>query len=258
LTSIGVSLLLVIWRASRPRYRTLGRHPGSTNYGDIARWSNTIETPGIVIARFDDSLFFANLSYLYSTTYQKINSSKYPVYYFILDCSSINQVDSTVIDSIGKLYQSLEDLGTIMLFASVKKGVTEVFLRGKLHKIIPEKNSSFFGVHEAVLFAEDSLRLKLKSIRSSKSIPTTPSTTTNVVGTTIELEEIKRETTIEERRPDINILTPNVSNINLQPTNSNINLLPGDLTTSSQYNLNPNQDQFNEQTDQQKNLNDLI
>ena len=58
---IAVSLLLLLYRASRPNVAVLGRVPGTVDqYGDIARHVENTAVPGIVVLRPESGLFFAN------------------------------------------------------------------------------------------------------------------------------------------------------------------------------------------------------
>jgi MFS superfamily sulfate permease-like transporter len=57
-----VSLLLLLYRASRPHVAVLGQVPGAAvgQYGDVRRHPENRQLPGIVILRLEIGLFFAN------------------------------------------------------------------------------------------------------------------------------------------------------------------------------------------------------
>jgi sulfate permease, SulP family len=58
---ISVSLLLLIYRASRPYVATLGREPGPEGrYSDIDRHPDNAVPPHIAILRIESGLYFAN------------------------------------------------------------------------------------------------------------------------------------------------------------------------------------------------------
>ena len=58
---IGASLVLLIYRASRPYVAVLGRTPGPEGaYRDISRHHDAIRSEGIVILRIESGLYFAN------------------------------------------------------------------------------------------------------------------------------------------------------------------------------------------------------
>src|SRR6185436_14558490 len=58
---IAVSLLLLLYRASRPNVAELGRVPGAPGqYTDVVRHPGNEPVPGIVVLRPESGLFFAN------------------------------------------------------------------------------------------------------------------------------------------------------------------------------------------------------
>ena len=57
---IGVSLLLLLYRASRPHVARLGRVPGGGQYGDLARHPENEAPDGVAVLRVESALFFAN------------------------------------------------------------------------------------------------------------------------------------------------------------------------------------------------------
>jgi SulP family sulfate permease len=57
---VGVSLLLLVYRASRPHVAVLGRVPGTDKFVDIERYADGQAVPGVVVLRPETGLFFAN------------------------------------------------------------------------------------------------------------------------------------------------------------------------------------------------------
>ena len=60
LIGVTLSLLMLVARASRTNIRRLHRDPTSGSYHDVSRHEGLEPTPGIVIARVDGPLFFAD------------------------------------------------------------------------------------------------------------------------------------------------------------------------------------------------------
>jgi sulfate permease, SulP family len=62
---IAVSLLLLLYRASRPNIAVLGRVPAaSRHWGDVARHSENERVAGVVVLRVESGLFFANADHV--------------------------------------------------------------------------------------------------------------------------------------------------------------------------------------------------
>ena len=60
---IAVSLLLLLYRASRPNVAVLGRVPGG-GWADLARADGATPEPGVVVLRVEAGLFFANADHV--------------------------------------------------------------------------------------------------------------------------------------------------------------------------------------------------
>ena len=57
---IGVALLLLLYRASRPNVAELGELPTPGEYGDLDRHPEATRLAGVVVLRVESGLFFAN------------------------------------------------------------------------------------------------------------------------------------------------------------------------------------------------------
>jgi SulP family sulfate permease len=58
---IGVSLLLLLYRASRPHVAVLGAEPGQLDrYADVDRHPEAVAPPGVAVLRIEGGVFFAN------------------------------------------------------------------------------------------------------------------------------------------------------------------------------------------------------
>jgi sulfate permease, SulP family len=57
---IGVSLLLLLYRASRPQISELGEVEGGGRFEDLERHPDSRRVPGVVVLRVESGLFFAN------------------------------------------------------------------------------------------------------------------------------------------------------------------------------------------------------
>ena len=59
--AVFLSLLIILYRASRPYVAVLGKVPGQeATYGDVARHPENIQVPGLLIVRLDAPLYFLN------------------------------------------------------------------------------------------------------------------------------------------------------------------------------------------------------
>ena len=76
---ITVSLLLLLYRASRPHVAELGRVPGSTvQFADRGRHPENAAVPGVVILRAESGLFFANAEAVRTAVRRSVGPTGHP------------------------------------------------------------------------------------------------------------------------------------------------------------------------------------
>jgi MFS superfamily sulfate permease-like transporter len=62
--AIALSLVLTLYRASRPHTCVLGRTPGTVIYRDASRFRKAMPVADIIVFRFDGIVFFGNTNVL--------------------------------------------------------------------------------------------------------------------------------------------------------------------------------------------------
>lgn len=170
LIAVGLSLVLILFRSSRPRVVILGRLPGTTDYRNVKRWKSAIRQPGILIVRVDAQLYFANATYIRDKILHFVKVSDYPVYKVVLDMSSVNEVDSSSVVSLIQLNDMLNSRGIELLFAQTKMAVRDVMRKGGTFEKV-DHTKFFMQLHDAVIHAEHDLRqlLQMQEKQGKKS-----------------------------------------------------------------------------------------
>jgi sulfate permease, SulP family len=106
---IGVSLLLLLYRASRPHIALVGRVPGTHDqFGDVARHPENEVPPGVAIVRVDSGLFFANADHVRE---RMLRLSDGKVHAVILDAETVPYIDVTAAGMLAELAAELERRG---------------------------------------------------------------------------------------------------------------------------------------------------
>jgi MFS superfamily sulfate permease-like transporter len=108
---IGVifSILILVYRASRPTFSVLGTDRDMHGaYEDIKRHPSAQPLPGVLIIRPDAPLFYANAQPFRDTVTQLVSSSPEAIHTLILDLDANDELDITSSEALGKL---LEELG---------------------------------------------------------------------------------------------------------------------------------------------------
>ena len=123
LVGVGASLLLFIWRTSRPHVAVVGRLENSETYRNILR--HDVETCAKAIAiRIDQSLYFANAKYLEDTVLGYV--ADHPaIEHFILIGTAVNFIDASALETLESLHQELSDAGVTFHLTAIKGPVMD-------------------------------------------------------------------------------------------------------------------------------------
>jgi high affinity sulfate transporter 1 len=113
---ISVSLLLLIYRASRPYVAVLGRIPGADGvYHDIARHPNARPADGIVVLRVESGLYFANADNVRSSLLKAAGADG--VYAVIVDAETAPFLDITAARMLVATHDELRAHGVRLALA---------------------------------------------------------------------------------------------------------------------------------------------
>ncbi|MFN3880510.1 MAG: SulP family inorganic anion transporter [Nitrincola lacisaponensis] len=123
LAGVGLSLLLYLYRTSRPHYAVIGRLPNSEHFRNAER--HAVETDErLVFVRIDESLYFANSRYLEDIVMGLV--IRYPqMRHLVLSCQAVNLIDASALDSLRTINRRLKDSGVQMHLAEVKGPVMD-------------------------------------------------------------------------------------------------------------------------------------
>jgi high affinity sulfate transporter 1 len=100
-----VSLLLLLYRVSRPHVAVLGHVPGTpAQYGDVERHPENEVAPGIVVLRVEGGLFFGNADAVRERSHAALKPDTRAV---VLDAETIPYVDVTAVGVLVRLAEEL-------------------------------------------------------------------------------------------------------------------------------------------------------
>ena len=124
---VGLSLLLHLWRTSQPHIAEVGQVPGTEHYRNVQRHT-VITQPAVLALRMDESLYFANARALED----RINAAvaeRPALRHVVLQCSAINDIDASALDSLEAINQRLRDAGLQLHLSEVKGPVMDKLQR---------------------------------------------------------------------------------------------------------------------------------
>lgn len=118
IAGIGISLLMYLYRTSRPHVAIVGQVPGTQHFRNILR-HNVATTPKAVSMRIDESLYFPNARFL-ENRINEIVASNPRISHFILNCSAVNSIDASGLESLKAINQRLKDAGIAFHLCEIK------------------------------------------------------------------------------------------------------------------------------------------
>jgi high affinity sulfate transporter 1 len=127
--AIALALLLFIARAARPYAAELVRVERRKGYHDVSRHPEGRRIPGLVIARFDAPLFFANAGVFSDFVREVVDAAPTPARWVVLAAEPITDIDTTAADQLVELDEHLADRGVRLVFAELKGPVKDRLAR---------------------------------------------------------------------------------------------------------------------------------
>jgi len=123
--AVGLSIVDVVRRSARPHDAVLGWVERLGRYADVSLHPSARVTPGVVVYRLDDRLFFANTRYFKGRVREALRAAPTPARWLVLDAEAIAHVDATGIDALVDLTDDLRREGTALAIARLRTPMQE-------------------------------------------------------------------------------------------------------------------------------------
>ncbi len=118
MAGVLLSLVLHLWRTSRPHVAEVGRVPGTEHFRNVDRF-NVQKVPAVLSLRIDESLYFANTRYLEDLVLER-SAANPDLRHVVLMCSAVNDIDLSALETLESLDQRLRDMGVALHLSEVK------------------------------------------------------------------------------------------------------------------------------------------
>ena len=120
---VALSILLHLYKTSRPHIAEVGLVPGTEHFRNILR--HKVETdPKVLTLRVDESLYFANARYLEDYVHARVARDK-DIRHVILQCSAINEIDFSALESLEAINTRLAEMDVKLHLSEVKGPVMD-------------------------------------------------------------------------------------------------------------------------------------
>jgi SulP family sulfate permease len=147
--AVGLSVIDTVRRSARPHDAVLGWVERLGRYADVSLHRSATVTPGVVVYRLDDRLFFANARYFKGRVREAIRAARTPVSWLVFDAEAVTHADSTGLEALEELTKDLRRDEITLAVARLRTRMQEQFeLSGLTETIGPQR--FYPTVHAAV------------------------------------------------------------------------------------------------------------
>ncbi|WP_419910404.1 SulP family inorganic anion transporter [Hoeflea sp.] len=141
-----ISILVYLYRTSKPHTAVVGRVPGTEHYRNVLR-HHVITDQRVLTLRVDESLYFANARYLEDRIYDLV-AQRPDLQHVVLMCPAVNAIDMSALESLEAINERLGDLDVIFHLSEIKGPVLDRLQRS--HFLDQLTGRVFLSQHQAM------------------------------------------------------------------------------------------------------------
>jgi MFS superfamily sulfate permease-like transporter len=145
----GLSIVDVVRRSARPHDAVLGWSDKLGRYADVSVHRSARVTPGVLVYRLDDRIFFANARYVRGRINEALQGAPHPVHWLVFDAEAVTHVDATGLATLEELVRECRREGVGFAVARLKRIAREGFDDSGLTDLIGRERF-YWTVREAV------------------------------------------------------------------------------------------------------------
>lgn len=151
LFAIAFSLIMLLRQLATPRLSVLGRLAEGHDFVDLAVHARAREVPGVLIARPEEPLFFANAEAVLAQLRHRA-ADRQGLRVVVLSLEESPDLDGTVLEALGDFAAWLDTRGIVLRVARLKSAAREALERMALPQLPPQA-LDYWSVEDAVLAA---------------------------------------------------------------------------------------------------------
>ena len=153
ISGVGISLLMYLYRTSRPHIARIGQVPGTQHFRNVNRHL-VITSKKIISLRIDESLYFPNARYLEDSVNSYVGKEP-EITDVILMFSAINYLDASALESLEAINRRLADAKVNLHLSEVKGPVMDQLKR--THFLLELSGQVFLSQFDAFKYLEPEL-----------------------------------------------------------------------------------------------------
>jgi len=153
-TGVVLSLVMVVYRSTKPHVAVLGRLPGTNIYRNINRFPQVEQRNDLLIIRFDSQLYFANIEY-FKETLRKLEEEKEGLLKLvIIDAVGMSSIDASGVHALKEVIDDSRKRGITLYLTGVIGPVRDTLDRAGIMQYLGEENF-FLDIGDAIAYSED-------------------------------------------------------------------------------------------------------
>lgn len=165
-SGVALSVLIHLYRSSRPHMAIVGQVPGTEHFRNILR-HDVITHKHILTLRVDESLFFANARFLEDRIYDMVATHP-ELEHVILMCPAINEIDMSALESLEAVNEKLHSIGVRFHLSEIKGPVMDRLERSDFLEHLT--GQVFLSQHQAIkALASDRADPQKQSARTTRN-----------------------------------------------------------------------------------------
>lgn len=161
-----ISLLMLIYRTTKPHIAVLGELPGTKDYRNVDRFEVIHVREDVLVMRHDAQLYFANIRNFIDTLKESIDAKGASLKLVVLHCGSISSIDATAIQSLEELIEELNHRNIGVYFSGIIEPVRDFLQCTGFVQLVGE-NHFFIDVPSAIEYLDHGARKHSKQQLSS-------------------------------------------------------------------------------------------
>jgi SulP family sulfate permease len=123
LIGVASTVVLHLWRTSRPHMAVVGRVPNTEHFRNVQR--HEVQTlPHVLLLRIDESLYFANTKHIEDFVLSAA-ADRPQLRHLVLICNAINFIDASALETLTDLRRRMQDAGIELYLTEVKGPVMD-------------------------------------------------------------------------------------------------------------------------------------
>ena len=149
--AVMLAVIQFFERAWRPYAAVLGKTKDVPGYHDMSRYPDAVQTPDLLMIRWDAPLFFANANIFRKLVRDLLAKMEDKPHWVLLAAEPITDVDTTAAEMLVDLDLELNVAGIHLVFAELKDPVRDKIERYGLYETIERRH--FFATIESAIDA---------------------------------------------------------------------------------------------------------